>query len=99
MGTKITGATFASGVQLNTLHLPNTIKALNLIEPTSLTDIIDKPPIEYTGNTLTTYKPVSITEAEYNDAENGFYFVKDGDDYIPVNKDTTLFNETQTYYV
>lgn len=99
LGTKITGATFASGVQLNTLHLPNTIKALNLIEPTSLTDIIDKPPIEYTGNTLTTYKPVSITETEYNNAENGFYFVKDGADYIPVNKDTTLFNETQTYYV
>lgn len=99
LGTRIQAATFASGVQLNTLHLPNTITALNLIEPTSLTEIIDSAPIEYTGNTITSYKQVSITEEEYNNAESGFYFIKDGTNYVPVDKNSAVFNNTQTYYI
>ena len=41
--TKVSSVEFADGVQLHTLHLPQTYVSLNLIEPTALTNIIDSP--------------------------------------------------------
>lgn len=41
--TKISSVTFADGVQIKTLHLPETITVLSLIEPTSLTGTVVSP--------------------------------------------------------
>ena len=40
IGSNIDGVTFAKGVALNTLYLPNTIKTLELVEATNLTNIL-----------------------------------------------------------
>ena len=40
LGTNIAGATFADGVQVETVHLPNTIKFIEFIEPVSLQNIL-----------------------------------------------------------
>lgn len=41
--TKISGVGLADGVQIKTLHLPNTITSLSLVEPTSLQKVISIP--------------------------------------------------------
>lgn len=41
LGTNIAGATFANGVQLETVHLPKTVNFIEFIEPTSLTNLLD----------------------------------------------------------
>lgn len=43
LNTQISAVEFADGVQLKTLHLPNSITTLSLIEPTSLTGTVATP--------------------------------------------------------
>jgi hypothetical protein len=43
LGTNIPGVTFANGVQLETVHLPNTVTYVELIEPVSLKNILTNP--------------------------------------------------------
>ena len=99
LGTNISSVALADGVQIETLHLPNTVNVLNLTEPTSLTDILEEKPIEETGNIITTYVKVNITQNDYESAENGTYFIKAGNQYLALNKDETVFDASNTYYV
>lgn len=99
LGTNISSVALADGVQIETLHLPNTVNVLNLTEPTSLTDILEEKPIEETGNIITTYVKVNITQNDYESAENGTYFIKAGSQYLALNKDETVFDASNTYYI
>ena len=54
IGTNIAGVTFADGVQLETLYLPNTITYLSLIEPVSLSGLLTQntPVLNEDGETI-----------------------------------------------
>lgn len=99
LGTNIPSVALADGVQIETLHLPSTINALNLTEPTSLTEVLDEKPIEYTGEIVKIYNKVSITKEEYDSAENGTYFIKQNGLYSAVDKSTTEFSVSTDYYI
>lgn len=43
LGTQITGINLASGVQIETLHLPQTISGLTLLEPVALPAVLSSP--------------------------------------------------------
>lgn len=43
LGTQITGINLASGVQIETLHLPKTISGLTLLEPVALPAVLSSP--------------------------------------------------------
>lgn len=68
LGTKITGVQLADGVQIKTLHLPNTITLLSLTEPTSLTKILTAKPVDAEGNFVSTEGLYieDITDADIN---------------------------------
>ena len=99
LGTNIPSVALADGVQIETLHLPSTINILNLTEPTSLTNILEEKPIEYTGKIITNYVKTNITQSDYENAENGTYFIKTNNQYIALNKDETAFDSSNTYYI
>lgn len=99
LGTNIQSVALADGVQIETLHLPSTINVLNLIEPTSLTEVLDEKPIEYTGETVNIYNKVSITKEEYDSAETGKYFIKQNGLYTAVDRSTTEFSASTDYYI
>lgn len=99
LGTNIPSVALADGVQIETLHLPNTINVLNLTEPTSLTEVLNEKPIEYTGEIVKIYNKVSITKEEYDSAENGKYFIKKNGLYTAVDKSTTEFSASTNYYI
>lgn len=99
LGTNIQSVALADGVQVETLHLPSTINVLNLTEPTSLTEIIEEKPIEYTGEIVTTYVKVNVTKNDYDNAEDGTYFIKVDNQYIAQNKNEASFNVSNTYYI
>lgn len=106
LGTNISSVILAQGTQIETLHLPSTITALNLTEPTSLNIMIKQKPIELTGKKIIVYEEVEITENDFNANPNKYwYFAQRQTDsngnVIDVGgyKLATSYNKGTTYFV
>lgn len=87
LGSNITGVTFASGVALDTLYLPETVNTLKLIEARRLTNVIKE-------------RPMPATESEYliwdKEAHKGIY-LEGVTNLIDSQIDNTKYTPISTY--
>lgn len=68
LGTNLTGMTFADGVQLETLYLPNTISYFNLTEPVALKGLLStRPEADENGKFPTGLYLQGLTDTEVTD--------------------------------
>ena len=73
LGTNISGATFADGVQAEVIHLPNTVTFIEFTEPVALENIVAAPEVKEVDETTgyNVYKPglyiQGVTDADKAD--------------------------------